>query len=243
MAIEHQEFLEELLQVLTDEESESKTPEEIMGEVVSIVDDYKSELDLEEAENEERDKLSMMGINPDVEDEESETPDTIVSIPKPINRAFLLTKAQKDYYRNLGLTDEDIDNFTPSEKVKHRKGVTDLFNSLVKAEQEKPEEPSRYAKGPFKKIAGSISVNRKIEEDEDEESDDEEITPAQINWKKQQTKEIKAGIRAVTVEIDELKRQNKIKKISPLIINRNNERIAELEDELEALEEQQNQYK
>lgn len=253
MDVEHQEFLEELLQVLTEDSGEEKTPEEIMGEVVSIVDDYKSELELAESEQEERDKLTMMGIDPDEEveqpeenDSDSEEDDDAI-INKPLNRAFLLTKAQKEYYKKRGLTAQDIDDFSPSEKIKHRKGVTALFNEMVVAEQEKPTSPSKYTNGPFKKIAGNVNVNRKPAEDEEDNSeslfDEDEVTPAEIRWKRSQTKDIRTKIKSVEVEIDELKRQNKIKKISPSIVNRNNERIAELEEELEELEEQRSQYK
>lgn len=243
--VEHTEFLEELLQILS-EEDDTKSPEEIMAEVVSIVDDYKSELTLEEAEKEERDNLSMMGIESNPSSEENDEVDESNSrtIIKPINRAFLLDKAQKEYYKKLGISEDEAVDFSPSEKSKHRKKITELFNKMVIAEQEKPEEPSKYASGPFKKIPGNVSVTRKISElEEDTEEDEDEVTPAELKWKRQQTKELRANIKSLTVEIEELKRQNKIKKISPAIINRNNERIAELEDSLEEIEEQKSQYK
>ena len=244
MAIEHKEFLEELFQLLTDEDSEDKSPEEIMSEVVAIVDDYKSEIKLNKSEQDERNNLTMMGFKTEDDNEEIDYSESVEEpIVNPINRAFLLTKAQKDYNKKLGLTEEDIDNFSPSEKIKHRKGVTELFNQMIIEEKNKEKSPSKYAAGPFKKTPGSISVNRKIEEDEDDDEIIEEATPAEKKWKLQQSKQLKADIKSVTVEIDELKRQNKIPKISPSIVNRNMERIADLEDELENLEQQRQQYK
>ena len=72
---------------------------------------------------------------------------------------------------------------------------------------------------------------------------DDEITPAQIKWQNQQMREIKTNIKNVLAKIDELNRQNKIEKISAIIINRNNEKINELEQELENLKEQQSQLR
>jgi len=245
MAIEHVEFLEEILQILTEDADESsKKPEEIMAEIVAIIDDYKSELTQEETEQEERDKLSMMGIDPDADEEtdENEVDASVTAVTKPINRAFLLTKAQKDYYKKLGLTDEEVEDLSPSEKMKHRKGITALFNKMVIAASEKSDTPSQYAKGPFKKT-GSVRRLAVSDDNDDEDSVDvTEVTPAELKWKRQQTKELKTNIKSLAVEIDELKRQNRIKKISPSIVNRNNERIAELEQQLEDIEEQKKLY-
>lgn len=241
--IDHAEILAELIQILTDE-TEDKTPKEIMEEIVSVIDDYKSELDLEENEKEQRDNLIAAGVDPDEEDSDEEDEDSVVNNPvtKQINRAFLLTKAKKEYYRKHGLSEEDEDEFTPTEKMKHRKGVTAVFNAMVIEEQNKKDTPSIYSNGPFKKIEGNVNVNRKVSEEDLEDEDDEEITPAQNKWKKSRMQEIKRNIRSVKSDIDELKRQNNIKKISASIINRNSERIAELEDELADLEEQKQQY-
>jgi len=238
--VDHAEILAELIQILTDE-TEVKTPKELMEEIVSVIDDYKSELNLEENEQQQRNDFAMMGVDPDKEenDDSNEELEKVV-VKKPINRAFLLTKARKEYYRKYGLSEADEDEFTNTEKMKHRKGITAIFNKMVIEEQNKEDVPSIYAKGPFKKIPGNVNVSRKASDEELE--DEEEITPAQNKWKKSRLQELKRNIRSVKASIDELERQNKISKISASIINRNDERIAELEDELADLEEQKQQY-
>jgi hypothetical protein len=237
--VDHAEILVELIQILTDE-TEVKTPKEIMEEIVSIIDDYKSELTLEENEQQKRNDLTMMGVDPDKEENNSSEELENVVAKKQINRAFLLTKAKKEYYKKHGLSEDDEEKFTNTEKMKHRKGITAIFNNMVIEEQNKEDVPSIYAKGPFKKVPGNVSVNRKISDEELE--DDEEITPAQNKWKKSRLQELKRNIRNVKASIDELERQNKISKISASIVSRNDERIAELEDELADLEEQKQQY-
>src|ERR1700680_5116122 len=126
--IDHAEILVELIQLLTDE-TEVKTPKEVMEEIVSIIDDYKSELNLEENELQQRNDLVMMGVDPDKTDNENLSNEELenVVIKKQINRAFLLTKAKKEYYRKNGLSEDDEDKFTNTEKMKHRKGVTTIF--------------------------------------------------------------------------------------------------------------------
>lgn len=241
--IDHAEILAELIQILTDE-TEEKTPEEVLSEIVSIIDDYKSELSLEETEKQSRDNLAMMGVDPDAELANENGDDFAGSIRsydiKPvshINRALLQSRAKKEYFRKHGLSEEDEESFTAAEKVKHRKGITDLFNKLISEEQEKPSASSRYASGPFTKRVGLIS-----RKGEDDEVDNDEVTPAENKWRQGRLQEIKRRIRSVKADIDELSRQNKLEKISASIINRNNQRIDELEDELEELETQKRQY-
>jgi|GEM_PF-3634207 len=240
MAIDHKLFLEDIMTVVAENESDDAA--EPMDLIVRIVDDYKSELLLEKTNKESAE--AMESLNSTVEDTDEDDSE-YVAIKRPSNntgalsqRAFLLEKAKQEYYKKLGLTVDDEAGFSILEKNAHRQKINELFYKLMLNEEDKTNETG-VATTPF--LARGM-VRRAGNDDEEDEEDSEHLGAVEAKWKTQQKRRLSRKIGDIKGEITILKDQNAVPRISQSIVSRNEERIEELEDELEDLEQKLAQY-
>jgi len=223
------EHLEELIDFLS---SESElTPIEIMNEVGMLIDNYRSEINLKIAEEEQEAILNLADEN-DEDGDPSKDEILLEAIQKlsssNFNRGFLLSKATDLYYKKIGLDVDSFSELSPADKVIHRKGITKVFNDLVIKEAKKPAKSINLSGGAIKRKRATEAGN-----DEASDLDEGTKTEAEIDFYKEKIKEFKKLIRMNKAEITEAERQNKHEKVSSLIISRNLDRVEELKEELD----------
>lgn len=228
-----QEYLEDLMDFLT-EGAQGLIASETMDEVCQLVDAYRKDYSAEESsdfiESETRLNLSLVEAD---DDNVSRAPTVAVD---NFNRGFLLDKATTAYYKKYKLDTDVFDDLSPADKIKHRKGVTSMYNELILKESEKPAKDSIYTNPTFKAIVNRKSDSDVFEEDEVERKAANKYFRGQIKNKRARLREVLAGIEAA-------EKQNKIESISGGILNMNLNRIEELEEEKEELESEINAYK
>lgn len=229
-----QEYLEDLMEFLT-EGASALTPSEAMDEVCQLVDAYRKDYSAEKSSDfvESETRLNMSLIEADDDDTTSRAP--IVAVEN-FNRGFLLDKATTAYYKKYKLDEDVFDDLSPADKIRHRKGITLMYNELVLKESEKPVKNSIYTNPTFKTI-----INRKSDSDVFEE--DALERKAANKYFRGQIKDKRARLREVLAVIEAAEKQNKIESISGGILNMNLNRIEELEEEKEELEFEINTYK
>lgn len=233
MVVNHKLFLEDIMTIIAEDEENDAA--ETMDLIVRLVDDYKSELLLEKTNKESEQAINS--FDADIEEEEEDNSDFVVNKKTPANsalsqRAFLLEKAKNEYYKKLGFTEEDEANFSILEKNAHRQKINELFYKLMLNEEDKT-----VGSTPF--LTASKVRRAAVEDDEDES---EASGAAETKWKSQQKRRLNRKIGDINGEITMLKEQNAVARISPSIVSRNDERIEELEDELEDLQNKLEQY-
>lgn len=228
-----QEYLEDLMEFLT-EGATGLTPLEAMDEVCQLVDAYRKDYSAEESSDfvESETRLNMSLVEAD-DDTASRAPTVAVD---NFNRGFLLDKATTAYYKKYKLDADAFDDLSPADKIRHRKGITLMYNELIFRESEKPVKDSIYTKPTFKTVINRKSDNDVFEEDALERKTANKYFRGQI-------KEKRARLREVLAVIEAAEKQNKIESISGGILNMNLNRIEELEEEKEELESEINAYK
>jgi hypothetical protein len=212
-----QEYVENLQELLSSNSS-NLSFSEILDEVVILLNDYR-----EDAKIEEEQIINQNILNNSNDENVVVSPSVVLN--KSINRGFILEKATKNYYKIHNLNEETFELLSPVEKTKHRKGITTLFNTLLLEENNKPNKISNLTAKPFQ-----TKIKRNTSEDKTDEND------IAKGWYNEQISALKQKIRFCTAEKQELERQNKIEKISGYIITRNEDRIAELNKEIEQYE-------
>ena len=208
-------FLEELINLLTDEEFSNLSPEELMEEVTILIGDYKVDsssseqmvsTELSSLTEEDIKKADKSGVNQE--------------IPSHINKDFILSKATQQYFNNIDL-DEDTFNAMPvGQKLTHRAGINNIFNKLIQEELEKPipKSTSNKKSSPFKRIEGV-------------ENSEEENKQVEKDYYEQRLNTLREDLKIVDRQIRDIKRQSKVDKISAFILERNSEELRTLEQQ------------
>ena len=216
-----QDFIDNLKQLLLEDIGLLEMP----GQVVLLLDDYHNDLETESSELERQSSIQNLIID-DTDDVE------IIAYNPSINRGFILDKATTLYYKQNELDANVFASLSPTEKVGHRKKITELFNKLLSEANSKPNKLSERTQNLSKTVIKRINVDVDIDS----------VTEAENAWYKEQIQDLKTKILICNAEITELERQNAIKQIGGMITARNIARLAELKNELEKLEVNLQQY-